>query len=97
MLRSEWGRFVLRSEWGRFALRSGCRRGTFWVPAFAGTTVGDGLRGECLGPGGFAEAPVEELAGGGHAVVGSEAPELAYHYVYEEASDGASVAGVFSD
>ena len=50
--RSEWR--GVRSERGRFdRLRDGCRRGTFWVPAFTGTTVGDGLRGEWGRFGGF--------------------------------------------
>ena len=73
--RSEWGRCALRSEWGgvrsergRFdRLRGGCRRGTFWVPAFAGTTVGDGLRGEwgCFGGFGCFDG---FCAGGTHAL-----------------------------
>ena len=54
---------------------------------------GDG----CLFAGGLAEASVEELAGGGYAVMRLERPELAFHYVDQEAGDGASVAGVFPD
>ena len=47
--------------------------------------------------GGLAEAAVEELAGGGHAVVGPERSQLSLHDVDEEAGYGASGVGVLSD
>ena len=90
---------LVRSEWR--GVRSESLPALSALGSGPGSRPGQALRrndgGWCLFAGGLAEASVEEFAGGGYSVVGSECLELALHDIDQEAGDGASAVGVPAD